>query len=128
MPLWRQETLDESTTKLQQAADDIATWTHKWHIELNETKSTYINFTNQKIDQRSILNGVRIPPANTARYLGMTIPSSIARHTSRKNKGNCKSNSEKCTGSSDADPNCQHTKLLLYKQVLRPVWTHGVQL
>jgi hypothetical protein len=25
--------------------------TAKWRIKLNETKSTYINFTNQKIDQ-----------------------------------------------------------------------------
>jgi hypothetical protein len=57
-------TLDGSTTKLQRATDDIATWTRKWRIKLNETKSTYINFTNQKIDQRPILlNGVTIPAA-----------------------------------------------------------------
>jgi hypothetical protein len=58
-------TLDESTTKLQRAADDITIWTRKWRIKLNKTKSTYINFTNQQIDQRSILlNGVRILPRN----------------------------------------------------------------
>jgi hypothetical protein len=46
----------------------------KWSIKFNETKSMYINFTNLKIDQRSILlNDVRIPPANTAKYLGMTL-------------------------------------------------------
>jgi hypothetical protein len=27
-------TLDESTTKMQQAADDTATWTGKWRIKL----------------------------------------------------------------------------------------------
>jgi hypothetical protein len=54
-------TLDESTTKLQRATDDTATWARKWRIKLNETKSTYISFTNQKIDLRSVLNGVRIP-------------------------------------------------------------------
>jgi hypothetical protein len=71
-------TLNESTTKLQRAADDIAIWTRKWRIKLNETKSTYINFTNQKIDQRSILlNGVRTPPANTAKYLGMTLDAKL---------------------------------------------------
>jgi hypothetical protein len=44
-------TLYESTTKLQRATDNIATWTGKWRIKLHETKSTYINFTNQKIDR-----------------------------------------------------------------------------
>jgi hypothetical protein len=44
-------TIGESTTKLRRADDDITTWTRKWRIKLNETKSTYINFTNQKIDQ-----------------------------------------------------------------------------
>jgi hypothetical protein len=67
---------DESTTKMQRAAD-IATWTRKWCIKLNETKPTYNNFTNQKIDQRSILNGIRIPPANTAKYLGMTLDAKL---------------------------------------------------
>jgi hypothetical protein len=71
-------TLDESTTKLQQAADDIATWARKCRIKLNETNSTYINFTNQKIDQPSILlNDVRIPPANTAKYLGRTLDAKL---------------------------------------------------
>jgi hypothetical protein len=37
-------TLDESTTKMQQAADDIATWTRNWRIKFNGTKSRYINF------------------------------------------------------------------------------------
>jgi hypothetical protein len=31
--------LDESSTKLQRAADDIATWTRKWRIKL-KTKQT----------------------------------------------------------------------------------------
>jgi hypothetical protein len=50
--------LDQSTTRLQRAADDIATWTRNWRIILNETKSTHMSFTNQKIHQRSIL-GIR---------------------------------------------------------------------
>jgi hypothetical protein len=71
-------TLDDSTTKLQRAADDIATWICKWRIKLNETKSTYINLTNLKIDQRSfLLHGIRITPANTAKYLGMTLDATL---------------------------------------------------
>jgi hypothetical protein len=74
----RQEALDESTTKLQRAADNMTAWTRKWRIKLNETKITYINFPIQKFDQRSILlNGVRIPPANTAKYRGMTLDAKL---------------------------------------------------
>jgi hypothetical protein len=71
--------LDESTTKLQRAAHIIAAWTHKWRNKLNETKSMYINFTNLKIDQQSFPpNGVRIPCANTAKYLGMALDAPLA--------------------------------------------------
>jgi hypothetical protein len=42
------------------------------------------------------------------------MPSSDGRSTSRRNKGNCKSNSEKCTGCSEADPNCQCTIICSY--------------
>ena len=70
--------IEESTVKLQRTADNIATWTRKWRIKLNEEKSTYINFTNKKIDQRPIfINGVRITPANTAKYLGMTLDTKL---------------------------------------------------
>jgi hypothetical protein len=70
-------------------------------------------FQQPKIDQRSVLlNGIRITPANTAKYHGMSfhlMPSSTGRRKSRRNKGNRKSNSKKCTGCSDADPDCQCT-------------------
>jgi hypothetical protein len=104
-------TLNESTTKLQRAADDIAAWTRKWRIKPNETKSTYIVCNNLKIDQRSILlNGVRIPVANIANYLGMTLDAQLRwKAHVKKKEGNCKSNSEKCTGRSDVDPDCQCT-------------------
>jgi hypothetical protein len=40
-----ENTLDESITELQQAADDIAIWTREWRIKLNETKSIYISIS-----------------------------------------------------------------------------------
>jgi hypothetical protein len=123
-------TLDESTTKMQRAADDV-TWTRNWRIKLNETKFTYINFTHQKIDQRSIfLNGVRIPPENTAKYHGMTLGA----------KPHWKAHIKKKQGELQIKFRKMHwqlgrrselsmyNKLLLYKQTLRPVWTYGVQL
>jgi hypothetical protein len=67
------ETVDISTRKLQSAVNNIAIWTRKWQIKLNESKSVHIDFTNNKIKQQTIfINGTKVPYANTAKYLGMT--------------------------------------------------------
>jgi hypothetical protein len=125
------KTLDESTTKLQQVSDNIATWTRKWRIKLNETKSMYINFTNQKIDQRSILlNGVKIPPANTAKYLGMTLDAKLRwkAHIKKKQVELQIKFRKMYWLLGRRSELSMYNKLLLYKQVLRSVWTYGVQL
>jgi hypothetical protein len=52
----------------------VAIWTRKWQIKLNEFKSIYIDFTNNKIKQQPIfINGTKVQYANTAKYLGMTL-------------------------------------------------------
>jgi hypothetical protein len=52
---------------------EVAIWTRKWQIKLNESKSVHIDFTNNKIKQQPIfINGTQVPYANTAKYLGMT--------------------------------------------------------
>jgi hypothetical protein len=109
-------TLDESTTKLQRAADDIATWIRKWSSKLNETKFTYINFTNQKIDQRSILlNGVRIPPVNIAMCLGITLDAKLRwKAHIKKKQEELQIKFRKMYWCSDADLNCKCTISCFY--------------
>ena len=116
---------------LQRTADNIATWTRKWRIKLNEEKSTYINFTNKKIDQRPIfINGVRITPANTAKYLGMTLDTKLRWkvHIKKKQEELQLKFRKMYWLLGRRSELSIHNKLLLYKQVLRPVWTYGVQL
>ena len=123
--------IEESTVKLQRTADNIATWTRKWRIKLNEEKSTYINFTNKKIDQRPIfINGVRITPANTAKYLGMTLDTKLRWkvHIKKKQEELQLKFRKMYWLLGRRSELSIHNKLLLYKQVLRPVWTYGVQL
>ncbi|PNF37404.1 hypothetical protein B7P43_G16017, partial [Cryptotermes secundus] len=93
-------------------------------IKLNETKSTYMNFTNQKLHQRSIsLNGVRIPPANTAKYLGMTLDAKLRwkEHIKKKQK-ELQIKFRKMNWLIGRRSELSMYKLLLYKQMLRPVW------
>jgi hypothetical protein len=94
-------------------------------------KSTYIIFTNLKIDQRSFhLNGVRILRANTAEYLGMTLDAKLRRKAHiRKKQGELQIKFRKMYWLLGRRSELSmYNKLLVYKQVLRPVWTRGVQL
>jgi predicted GIY-YIG superfamily endonuclease len=65
------ETVDISTRRLQSAVNRVASWTRKWRIKLNESKSVHIDFTKNKIIQQPIfINGTKVP---YAKYLGMTL-------------------------------------------------------
>jgi hypothetical protein len=121
----------ESPRKLQSAVNKVTIWTRKWRTKLNESKSVHIDFTNNKIKQQPIcINGRKIPYANTAKYLGMTLDAKLRWKEHIKNKRdelNIKfrkmywllgRNSELLV----------HNKLTLYKQVIRPVWGYGIQL
>jgi hypothetical protein len=121
----------ESTRKLQNALNIVNNWTKKWRITLNESKSTHINFTNRKIEYIPVrLNLQQIPYSDNAKYLGMTLDSKLRwkAHVKKKRQElNLKfrkmhwligRNSELTT----------HNKLLLYKQILKPICTYGIQL
>jgi hypothetical protein len=72
------ESNENSTKKLQSALNKIATWTKKWRIKLNESKSVHIDFTNKRITQRPIyISGTQIPYANTAKYFSMTFDTKL---------------------------------------------------
>jgi hypothetical protein len=72
------ETVHISTRKLQSADNKVAIWTRKCRIKLKESKSVHINFTNNKIKKQLIfINGTKVPYANTAKYLGMTLDAKL---------------------------------------------------
>jgi len=52
----------ESTEKLQTAITKVQSWTRKWQIKLNETKSVHIDFTNKCIEHKPIyINHQSVP-------------------------------------------------------------------
>jgi hypothetical protein len=63
---------EESTGKLQTAISQIK-MDKKWHIQLNESKSVRINFTNRRSVHIPVtINKQKVLFVNTAKYLGMT--------------------------------------------------------
>lgn len=122
---------EESIQKLQFAITQIYGWTKQWRIKLNETKSVHIDFTNKRLNYIPVtMNQKVVPYANTAKYLGMTLDAKLRWKEHVKKKKNelgiklrkmywlIGKNSSLST----------YNKLLLYKQILKPVWTYGIQL
>lgn len=125
------KTAQEAAIKLQIAVDEIAKWTKKWKIKVNNAKSTHVNFTNRNITPIPIyFDQSTIPIANSAKYLGMTLDVKLRWNEHVKKKKSCleiKYNSLKWLLGRHSSLSVQN-KLLIYKQVLKPVWTYGIQL
>lgn len=120
-----------SARKLQDAVNNIIQWTKRWRIKVNETKSTYINFTYKKIDNPPIYIDQKIVPyANTAKYLGINLDAKLKwkEHIKKKKEElSIKYRKMYWLIGRNSELSVQN-KILLYKQVLKPVWTYGIQL
>jgi len=122
---------EEATEKLQTAIDQMQKWTKKWRIHLNESKSVHVNFTNRRFEHIPVnINNQRVPYANTAKYLGMTLDTKLRwkAHVKKKREelGLRYKKMHWLLGRNSSLS--LHNKLLLYNQILKPVWTYGIQL
>lgn len=124
-------THEEAVEKLQAAINDVYDWTKKWRIKLNESKSTHIDFTNKKNAYHPVyINNNVIPYENVAKYLGMTLDTKLRwKAHVKKKRDELELRYRKMywlLGRHSALS--VHNKILLYKQVLMPIWTYGIQL
>ena len=122
---------EEATEKLQTAIDQIQKWTKKWRIHLNETKSVHTNFTYKRIEYIPVnINKQKVPYANTAKYLGMTLDTKLRwkAHVKKKREELGIRYKKMYWLLGRKSKLSLHNKLLLYNQVLKPVWTYSIQL
>lgn len=121
----------QASRKLQSTIKEVYDWTKRWRIKLNESKSVHINFTNRKIENYKIFIGEQeIPYSNKVKYLGMTLDAKLnwKEHVKKKkDQLNLKLRKMHWMIGRSSQVTVQN-KLLLYKQILRPVWTYGIQL
>lgn len=125
------ETNEESVAKVQKAMVDITRWTTKWRIKLNESKSVHVDFTNKRINYKPIfINDKQIPYANTAKYLGMTLDSKLRwkAHVKKKREELGLKYRKMHWLIGRKSELSIYNKLLLYKQIIKPIWTYGIQL
>ena len=124
-------TNEEATANLQKSVSKMYEWTKKWRIKLNEKKSTHVNFTNKKIQYIPILiNNKIIPYENKAKYLGMTLDSKLRwkAHVKMKREELSLKYKKMCWLLGRHSSLTVNNKLLIYKQILKPIWAYGAQL
>jgi len=125
--------LDPTTASrnLQDHLTGIEKWLQKWRIKVNQNKSTHITFTNRKGQCPSIsINQTTIPQGSTVKYLGLHLDSKLTwrEHITKKRKQLDLKTREINWLIGKNSPLSLENKLLIYKTVLKPIWTYGIAL
>lgn len=123
--------LDTATAKLQTNLDSLQQWANKWKMKISETKSQHITFTLKHGTCPPVtFNDTPLPQVDDVKYLGMHLDKRLTwgKHIKTKRKHlTLKFNRLYWLLGRQSRLSVEN-KLLIYKVMLRPVWTYGVQL
>lgn len=121
----------QASSNLQTALDDISQWLTNWKIKVNENKSLHVTFTMRTPTCPAVtLNNVALPQADEVKYLGIHLDRRLTWHSHIWNKRlqlNLKTRNLAWLLGNRSKLSSEN-KLLLYKIILKPVWTYGIQL
>lgn len=121
----------QASNMLQRSLDNITEWLSTWRIKANETKSVQVTFTTRRDTCPAVsLNGKQISQANEARYLGLYLDRRLTwqKHIFTKRKALGLQLRKMYWLLGKKSQLSLDNKLLLYKCILKPIWTYGVQL
>lgn len=125
------ETLSEASYMIQTELDKIQNWLHKWRIQINTEKSAHVTFAMRRgICPPVYLNSTEIPIRDSVKYLGMHLDRRLTWKSHIKAKQqhlNIKTKKMYWLLGSKSELDIEN-KLLLYKTILKPVWSYGIQL
>ena len=109
----------------------IEHWTRKWRLKINETKSTHITFTLRKETCPPVhINQANIPQTETVKYLGLHFDKRLTwrEHVTKIRKHLDLKTRELTWLIGKSSPLSLTNKILIYKTVLKPIWTYGLEL
>lgn len=121
----------ETTEKAQTAINQITSWTSKWRINLNNDKSVHIDFTYKDVPHPPLhMFGAQIPYANTAKYLGMNLDAKLKwKEHIKKKRAELEIRYRDLQWLIGYKSHLSlHNKLTIYRQILKPIWSYGIQL
>lgn len=120
-----------ATENLQTQITSLETWFNRWRIKVNQSKSVHVTFTLKRQTCPPVnIYSVNIPQAEEAKYLGMHLDRRLTwrKHiwTKRKQLDTKVRSMYWLIGNKSKLSN--RNKILLYKVILKPIWTYGIQL
>ena len=120
-----------ASLRLQNNLDRVQTWLKTWRIKANESKSIHVTFTLKKDSCPAVtLNNITLHQSDEVKYLGIHLDRRLTwrKHIfmKRKQLGLQFRNLYWLVGKSSKLSLAN--KILIYKSILKPVWTYGIQL
>lgn len=116
---------------LQDHIKELEKWLDKWKIKVNPTKCVHVTFTLRKGNCPKLkINNIDIPEQNHVKYLGIHLD----RRLTWSQHIESKSTQLKLKTSQLQWLLCPHSalnlncKVLIYKSIIKPIWTYGIQL
>jgi len=117
--------------RLQMHLNKIQSWLKTWRMKANEAKSVQINFTLNKMTCPPVkLNNDHLPQADEVKYLGIHLDRRLTwrKHINAKRKQQDLKLRNLYWIIRRKSQLSLENKLLVYKVILKPVWTYGIQL
>ena len=121
----------DASKNLQHHLNIMTDWLEKWRILINATKSVHVTFTLRKGNCPNVyLNNEQIPQKTEVRYLGLTLDRRLTwkpHIINKRNQLNMRLRQlYRLVG--PKSPLTLNSKLTLYKTLLKPIWTYGLQI
>ncbi|KAL1139859.1 hypothetical protein AAG570_006836 [Ranatra chinensis] len=116
---------------LQDHLDNLNSWCKRWRIRINQSKSVHLTFTLRRQSCPPIMfDNIPIPPANHVHYLGLYTDKRVTwnPHTRLKRLDlNRKYGLLRQLLNRNSKLSIEN-KLTIYKTILKPTWTYGIEL
>jgi len=121
----------KATDNLQTNLNKIEIWLKQWRLRVNESKSTHVTFTLRHGEcPPATLNGIQLNQAQDTKYLGIYLDRRLTwqKHIFIKRKQlGIKFRQVYWLIGRNSELTLDN-KLLVYKSILKPLWTYGIQL
>jgi hypothetical protein len=120
-----------ASSNLQIHLNYLSEWYDKWRVKINQNKSVHTTFTlKQSIGPNITLKNVQIPTSDTVKYLGLILDKRLTWNKHLRTKRITLNNHMRMLRPLLIRNKFStlNTKLLIYKSLLKPIWTYGLQL
>jgi hypothetical protein len=120
-----------ATEHLQLHLNLLYKWYQNWRMLINKDKSVYITFTNRRTVCPTVtINAEEIPRKTATKYLGLHLDSKLTWRTHiQKKRQQIKIKAQQLHWLLGKHSQLSlQNKILLYKTIIKPIWTYGIAL